>query len=290
MKLYLEIPKNFHFLQTVNGHGWRSLAPFAFDAESGRLNYVFSGENLKNPVAAIISEESGKIEIEIPHGKIPVKAQAKILRDVKHILRLDDNLNEFYGLTKKEKEFAWIAKNNAGRFLRSPTVFEDLVKTICTTNCSWALTKIMVRNLVAKLGEISDGGSRAFPTAEKMAEMPPDFYRAEIRAGYRSAYFAELAEKVAAGKINPEQWLHTDLPTKELKKQMKQVKGVGNYAAENLLKLIGRYDGLALDSMLRGHFYKHRNANHICSDQEIENFYANFGEWKGLAIWCDLTK
>ncbi len=43
-----------------------------------------------------------------------------------------------------------------------------------------------------------------------MAEMPPDFYRAEIRAGYRAPYFLELAEKVAAGKINPEAWLETD--------------------------------------------------------------------------------
>ena len=33
----------------------------------------------------------------------------------------------------------------------------------------------------------------------------------------------------------------------DLIKEMKSVKGVGNYAAENLLKLIGRYDGLALD-------------------------------------------
>jgi hypothetical protein len=42
--------------------------------------------------------------------------------------------------------------------------------------------------------------------------------------------------------------------------------------------------------MLRGRFYKHRNADSVCSDTEIEKFYENFGEWKGLAIWCDMTK
>ena len=290
MKLYLETSAGFHFERTVDSHGWRSLAPFSYDAATGCLKYVFGGNELKKPVAVEISDENGKIKIEIAGGKIPVRARAKILRAVRHILRLDDDLKDFYSLTKREKEFAWIARNNAGRLLRSPTVFEDLVKTICTTNCSWALTKNMVNNLVEKLGEAADGGKRAFPTAEKMAAVSPDFYRAEIRAGYRSAYFAELAERVASGKLNPENWLDPNLPTGELKKQMKQVKGVGDYAAENLLKLVGRYDGLALDSMLRARFYKHRNAAVVCSDREIEKFYARFDKWRGLAIWCDMTR
>jgi 3-methyladenine DNA glycosylase/8-oxoguanine DNA glycosylase len=71
---------------------------------------------------------------------------------------------------------------------------------------------------------------------------------------------------------------------------MKQVKGVGDYAAENLLKLVGRYDGLALDSWLRAQFYKRRNNATVCSDKEIERFYERFGSWRGLALWCDMTK
>jgi N-glycosylase/DNA lyase len=123
-----------------------------------------------------------------------------------------------------------------------------------------------------------------------MASVPEDFYRNEIRAGYRSPYFAELAEKVAGGKLDPEAWLASDLPTRELKKEMKRVKGVGDYAAENLLKLVGRYDGLALDSFLRAEFYKKHNGQEICSDREIEAFYDRFGAWRGLAIWCDMTE
>ena len=91
-----------------------------------------------------------------------------------------------------------MAENNAGRLLRSPTVYEDLVKTICTTNCSWALTKKMTANLVEKLGEKTSDGKSAFPTAQRMANVSAEFYKTEIRAGYRSAYFAELAEKTAS--------------------------------------------------------------------------------------------
>ena len=71
---------------------------------------------------------------------------------------------------------------------------------------------------------------------------------------------------------------------------MKRVKGVGDYAAENLLKLVGRYDGLALDSFLRGEFYKKHNGAEICDDKQIHAFYEKFGDWRGLAIWCDMTE
>lgn len=286
-KLTLEIPPDFNFKTAVYSHGWSQLLPFALDLESWRLSYVFAGEK---PVPAIIYENAGKIVIDIAGDKINQKAQAEILRDARHILRLDDDLSEFYRLTKKEKRLAWVEELNGGRLLRSPTVFEDLVKTLCTTNCSWALTKNMVRNLVETLGAESPDGKRAFPTAEAMANMTEDFYRTEIRAGYRSPYFAELAEKVAGGKLDPETWLDSDLPTKELKKEMKSVKGVGDYAAENLLKLVGRYDGLALDSFLRSEFYKRHNAGNACDDKQIINFYEKFGNWRGLAIWCDMTE
>ena len=286
--IYIEIPKNFSFEQTLFGHGWSQLAPFEVDRENLLLSYVFSVA--ETPVSAQISETDGKIKVEIAQSKLNQMTKNKILRDVRHILRLDDDLQGFYQSTESEKRLSWIAESNAGRLLRSPTVYEDLVKTICTTKCSWALTKKMTANLTEKLGEATTDGKRAFPTAEKMAGVSEEFYKNEIRAGYRSGYFAELAEKVAGGVINPESWLNSDLPTKELKKQMKQIKGVGDYAAENLLKLVGRYDGLALDSYLRAQFYERHNGGVVCEDKQIENFYKPFGDWRGLTIWCDMSE
>jgi 3-methyladenine DNA glycosylase/8-oxoguanine DNA glycosylase len=297
-KLILETPPDFNFKTAVFSHGWCELQPFALDQENWRLSYVFTAPE---PIPATVSDAGGRLEVEIEGASADEAALAKIARDVRHMLRFDEQLGDFYRLTRREKRLAWVARMSAGRLLRSPTVFEDLVKTICTTNCSWALTKIMTANLVEKLGAPAPGGRRAFPTPEAMAAVPPDFYRDEIRAGYRAPYyeiragyrapyFAELAEQVAAGRLDPESWLASDLPTNELKKQMKAVKGVGDYAAENLLKLVGRYDGLALDSWLRSQFYKKHNAETVCGDREIENFYEKFGPWRGLAIWCDMTE
>jgi len=284
--LFLETPKNFDYKRTVWSHGWYQLLPFEFDKESWTLGTVI---NCPSPVFIKINEAENGLKIEIEEN-VGIEGETKIMNDVCHIFRLDDDLSKFYRLTNKEKHLAWVAKQNAGRMLRSATVFEDLVKTICTTNCNWAMTKIMVTNLVNKLGEVTLDGKKTFPTAEAMAKMPVEFYKAEIRAGYRAEYFKELAEKIVEDNLDVENWLTTDLPTKQLKKEMKKVKGVGNYAAENLLKLLGRYDGLALDSFLRGEFYKKYNQGNSCEDKQIESHYEKFGEWRGLVMWLDMTE
>jgi N-glycosylase/DNA lyase len=215
---------------------------------------------------------------------------AKVMRDARHVLRLDDDLQSFYNTTVADPEFAWIATQGAGRLLRSPTVFEDLVKMICTTNCSWALTVKMVTGLVENLGRESDDGRRSFPTPEAMARMPLKFFVDKVRAGYRAPYLKELAGRVASGELNVEEWLTSPLSTAELTKEIKGVKGVGNYAAENLLKLLGRYDGLALDSWTRARFFQIRNSGRKANDKKIARYYSRFKEWRGLAIWCDVTR
>ena len=232
-----------------------------------------------------------KTHVRVEASRPLNKAEAAIaLRDARHILRLDDDLQSFYLATSSEPEFAWIGEQGAGRMLRSPTVFEDLVKMICTTNCSWALTEKMVTGLVQNLGRETDDGRRSFPTAEVMASMPLKFFVDEVRAGYRAGYLKELADRVAAGELDVEQWLKSDLPTAELIKEIKSVKGAGDYAAENLLKLLGRYDGLALDSWTRARFFQLRNNGRKANDKKIARYYSRFNEWRGLALWCDVTR
>ena len=119
--------------------------------------------------------------------------------------------------------------------------------------------------------------------------MPLRFFVDEVRAGYRAPYLKELADAVAGGTLNVKAWLNSPLSTPELIKEMRGVKGVGPYAAENLLKLLGRYDGLALDSWTRAKFYEVRNKGRKTTDKRIARYYARFQEWRGLALWCDMT-
>ena len=288
MKVTISTPENFNFRRTVMSHGWCVLPPFEFDKVKWTLARVIDVGPTK-PLTVTISSAKRAIVIKTSRA-VRKRATEKIIRDVRHMFRLDDNMGEFYQRVSNEPEFAWIPVEGAGRLLRSPTVFEDLVKMICTTNCSWALTEKMVKGLVNELGSESDDGRKSFPNAEAMAQKSAKFFRDKIRAGYRAPYLKELAQRVASGALDVESWLTTDLPTKDLMNEIKSVKGAGNYAAENLLKLLGRYDGLALDSWTRAQFSRARNNGRAASDKRISRFYARFNSWRGLALWCDMTK
>lgn len=288
MQIQIPTPPNFSFRRTVLSHGWCVLPPFEFDREQWKLRRVIDLDAAK-PVTITISAARPGLSVNTsrPVGK---RVSEKIVRDVRHMFRLDDDMNSFYSTVAAEPDFSWIAAEGAGRLLRSPTVFEDLVKMMCTTNCSWALTEKMVAGLVNELGRESDDGRKTFPTATAMAEKSEKFYRDKIRAGYRAPYLQELAQRVVSGELAVESWLKLDLPHEQFMKELKRVKGVGNYAAENLLKLLGRYDGLALDSWTRAQFAKSRNNGRVASDKKIGRFYSRFNAWRGLVLWCDMTR
>jgi N-glycosylase/DNA lyase len=283
----IPVPAGFDFPRTLRSHGWYDLAPFELQADGALARVLEVGG--RAPVTVFVSEDPGGLRVSAA-ARLGARALAGVVRDVRHVFRLDDRLEEFYARVSGDPDFAWVARDGAGRLLRSPTVYEDLVKSVMTTNCSWSLTKKMVGGLVGNLGREAADGRRSFPTPEAMAAQPAEFYREVVRAGYRSEYLKELAERVAAGEIRPESWLRSELPTDELKREMKRVKGVGDYAAENLLKLVGRYDVLALDSWVRGKFRRVRNGGRACEDKRIARFYSRFGDWRGLALWCDMTR
>jgi 3-methyladenine DNA glycosylase/8-oxoguanine DNA glycosylase len=291
MELKIPTPPNFSFRRTVASHGWYLLLPFALNTENAGKWQLTRVIDLGVKPPATIFMTGRKNHVRVTTSRPLTKAETAIaLRDARHILRLDDDLETFYLTTSNDPEFAWIGEQGAGRMLRSPTVFEDLVKMICTTNCSWALTLKMVTGLVENLGRETNDGRKSFPNAEAMASMPLKFFVDEVRAGYRAPYLKELAARVASGELNVEEWLTTDLPTPDLVKQIKGVKGVGDYAAENLLKLLGRYDGLALDSWTRAKFFQIRNNGRKANDKKIARYYSRFNEWRGLALWCDVTR
>jgi N-glycosylase/DNA lyase len=232
--------------------------------------------------SAIAVKATGECQLSVPQ-----KQEVKSL--LRSCFRLHEDLSAFYAEARKHKAFRWVPRIGAGRLLRAPTVFEDVVKMICTTNCSWSLTEIMVENLTTKLGRMF-GKAWSFPTPEAIAGVSEQFMRNEIRSGYRSPYLRELAERVASGKLDLEAWRTSTLPTEQLFHEVRSIKGIGDYAAGNIMKLLGRYDYLGLDSWVRAQYAKRYKNGRRVSDRTIERHYAPFGSWRGLFFWLDMTK
>jgi N-glycosylase/DNA lyase len=206
------------------------------------------------------------------------------------MFRLDEDLSGFYEVVGDDPELGWCVAG-AGRMLRAPTVFEDVVKTICTTNTAWSGTRKMTRALVDNLGLEAPGGRRTFPSPEAMAHASVDFYREVIRAGYRGPYLKQLATDVAEGRIDLEELNDPELPDDEAAMRLLELPGVGPYAAAHvMLTSLGRYSRLVLDSWTRPTYAKLAGARSTLKDATIERRFKRYGEWAGLAFWLYLTR
>ena len=286
-----KVPEDFDFWLTAWGSGWIDLAPFAHDEEKRVIHRVERLTSGKIVRATLTQEEGRTLTILVESDEVLNSADAEELKSMAEIcLKLDEDFTPLYSMLEGHPGFRWVAEIGAGRSVRCPTVFEDVVKTICTTNASWGLTRGITRRLCEKLGESFRGEAYTFPTPERLASTTEDFLRKEVKSGYRSPYLIELARRVVDGELDVEAWKDSPLDSVGLKREVMGVKGVGAYAADNILKLLGRYDFLALDSWLRRKFAEIHNDGEAAPDEEIEGFYAPFGEWKGLVLSLDMTK
>jgi N-glycosylase/DNA lyase len=206
------------------------------------------------------------------------------------MLRLDEDLSTFYSLAADDSALAWAA-GGAGRMMRSPTVFEDVVKTICTTNCTWSATERMVGALVRELGRPATGApeQRAFPTPQATAEAGEPFFRDVAKAGYRGPYLRALASDVAEGRLDLEALNDPELPDAEVSERLLALAGVGPYAMAHMMMLLGRYRPLILDSWTRP-TYRRLSGRPRVTDKGIERAFRRYREFAGLAFWLTLTE
>jgi N-glycosylase/DNA lyase len=276
--------------RTITSHGVADLPPGGVD-EAARSYTTTLAIPSGRPRTILISEgRRGFARVEVEGRKLSAPANRDFTQAVRQILNLDEDLSEFYALISSDDELSWAA-GGAGRMLRTPTVFEAVVKTVCTTNCTWSATVRMVTALVENLGEQSaGGGARAFPTPEAMAAVPESFYRDVVRAGYRSAYIHSLASAVADGMIDLEDLAATasDVSDDEVATRLLALPGIGPYGAAHLMMLLGRHSRLILDSWTRPKYARVRGRK--ATDTAIKRRFRRYGPYSGLAFWLYLTR
>jgi len=287
MKLTLSVRKPFNFQSVVNSHGWYQLAPFAYEDDANDLFYAL---RLSNARVIELRLSGDKNELQVETEKLNKAEQAEVKDRVTWMFGLDMDFSDFYVASSHEPKLARAKKQALGRVLRSPTLFEDVIKTVFTTNTLWAATRNMTRKLVDEFGEPlssteRDAGAKAFPTPEAIAASDPDYIKEKIRVGYRAPAIYDLAVRVASGKYDLEALKHSSLPALELRSELMTIKGIGPYAAANLLMILGRHDFIPIDSyalkMVSHEWYK---GNPITA-KEVEKRFEKWGAYKGLAFW-----
>jgi N-glycosylase/DNA lyase len=271
--------------RTLLSHGVADLPPNAVAQDGTALDTVLAVEQGAWPVR-VEADGPGFARLEAAAGA-PLDALVPVVR---HMLRLDDDLSGFYLVAAADPALAWAAAG-AGRMMRSPTVFEDLVKTICTTNCTWSATERMVGALVSVLGTPAreDPERRAFPGPEAMAEAGEDFYTGVAKTGYRGPYLRTIAAEVAEGRLDLEALTDPALPDELVTELLLALPGVGPYACAHRMMLLGRYRRLILDSWTRP-TYRRLAGRPRVTDVGIEKAFRRYRQYAGLAFWLTLTR
>ena len=277
--------------RTLLSHGVAELPPnvIASDGSSLESVLVAGGDAWR---IRLVPDGAARATVQAPaDSRIPpAAARRELLAQLGHMLRLDEDLSAFYVAAAVDPALEWIT-NGAGRMLRSPTVFEDVVKTICTTNCTWSATERMVGALVSELGQPAVGAPerRAFPTATAVADAPPEFYRDVARAGYRGPYLQSLGAAVAEGRLDLEALRDPELPDDVVAERLLEIAGVGPYAMAHVMMLLGRYRRLILDSWTRP-TYRRLSGRPRLTDNGMERAFRRYREFAGLAFWLTLTE
>ena len=292
VEISLEGPKGerVNLLRTIMSHGVADLPPGHVDEEQEAYATTLVLPSARPRTIRIVEGRPGFARIEIEGRKLGARATGDLTAAVRQILNLDEDLSEFYVLVGNDPDLSW-ASDGAGRMLRTPTVFEAVVKTVCTTNCAWSATIRMVRALVENLGEHASGGNaRAFPTPEAMASAPEGFFRDVVRVGYRSAYLRALAAGVVAGTFELEELADArrDLSDEDVAARLLTLPGIGPYGAAHMMMLLGRHSRLILDSWTRPKYAQLTGRK--ATDSQIERRFRRYGAYRGLAFWLFLTR
>ena len=278
------MPAPFELRLALFGHGWVDLAPNSWDE---RNNALATAVSLGRQAIDVKLEQRGpRLELRL-ESKSPLSpaARRKLIGTVARMLRLDEDFDPFYALCREQAALAWVARRGAGRLLRASSWFEDLAKILLTTNCSWSQTRAMVARLCDALGRAAPSGVHAFPEPQAVCGVSEKYLIGEMRVGYRARALLELAERLArpgAGRALE----RVARSPQQLRDELSSLHGYGPYAVGQALRLAGHYQDYALDSWCKN---KLSERGLRASDRALARRYKSFGDYRGLALWMDLT-
>lgn len=290
-RLTITPPADYVLRRDVCSYGYFLLRPNLWDPRERMFWRVLDVSG--GPVAVLITQagDAGGS----PGHRLVVRCERTLTRDehravrkqIVRMLHLDGagSAEAVAAFHEVDKRFR---RSGRGRLLRSPTLFEDVIKTVTSCNVAWPSTINMNRRLCEVINP-------AFPRATQLGRRRPASLRARCRVGYRDKRIVELA-KLAGRKgsvIHPdnEAWLASrDVTDDEVAKALRTLPGVGPYAAANIMQLLGRYGRLPIDTET------HRHARIVLGydgterqlTKQIEAHYGQLGEHRFRSYWFEL--
>ena len=283
--LTIRAPADFDLVRDVCSYGYFVLMPNYWDVQRQTLSRVLDFDS--TPSACVIDQR--------PDGNLRARFDRKLDRTeqgvarakISRMLWLDMDpraIRDFHRVDKRWK------KSGRARLFRSPTLFEDVIKTVTSCNVAWPSTVNMNRRLCEVCGTRSVSGAYAFPSARKLSRTRVGTLRGRCRVGYRDQRIVDLAKLFVSGHID-ERWLtDASTPDDEVFAFLLTLPGIGPYGAGNIMQLLGRCSRLAIDTETIRHAKK--VLGYTGTDAQIKKkinaHYEPFGEHKFRSYWFEL--
>ncbi len=245
----------FSLQKTVESHGWVQLEPWRWDGKTlSRKDTIGSWQG------TICVSQVSETELRIVTDSNPPPGVTAL---VERWLSLDWDAARFHALaTEVNPEIAAFLNAGGGRLLRGSCFYEDLVKTICTINTTWAQTK----NMVAQLVNVGGG---CFPSPRALLDVGFENIGQSCKLGFRTQTL-ENATRILmeTGRLFPD---GTADESRISYQDLLTVNGIGPYSAAHCMVLLHDFSHLPIDSEVTAYLKK--------TGVEPSNAKEHFSRW-----------
>lgn len=284
----------FGLFATVICHGWYQTLPFQWDRTRNTLRRAERLQDRRVMLVEMHEDRSDRrghrdvVVTVIGEGASDPGVAQEMARRTRVMLHLDEDLRGFYTLCGTRPELAAARKAGAGRLMRAPSLWEDVLKTILGTNVLWKQAVTMI-NRLAQLGDVcpAEPALRAWPTPGQITRAGERYLRDTVRAGYRSPYIIELAQAQKSGAIDFDaiEAKAATMDHEQLFRALLELKGIGKSSAHYLMNLLGHYDHISVDSATFAYAKRELFRGRRPTEKQIRRRFAEFGRWQSLVYW-----
>jgi 3-methyladenine DNA glycosylase/8-oxoguanine DNA glycosylase len=280
--LTLPVPRGFDLQTAVCSYGYFILAPNHWDNDTRTFTRPLQGKRGRAISVTISQPKTNRRSLRLACDKRLDTAERSMIKDqARRMLRVDEDFSGWFKLHPIAR------RKNFCRLFCSPTLFEDIVKTITGCNVTWSNTVRMNRFLCDKIGTRG-----AFPTPGQLAAVTPARLKADCRVGYRAERIIRLARDVESGQLDLSWFEQPGHSADEIYKALLAIYGLGPFAASNICQLLGHYGRIAIDTETYRHFCKtygvKRPKDPSKLHPRIEKHYAQYAPYQFLAYWFEL--
>ena len=267
----LACPTYYSLVHCVQAHGWYQLKPFDWDTD--RQVLTTSVRISGSTIHCTFQQQQQQILLTCTSNKpLNEQQQQTIQSQTRYALMLDVDTNTLHDLALQHgKQYAALVEQGYGRLQRGMSIWEDCVKTLATTNCSWSLSKKIAESLC------TNNIGATFPQARQIARMDSATIKEQHPVGYRAEALHLLAQHFSKSTAAPKL-----LSAPSIHDAVLEWKGFGPYAARHVSLLLGQAHAIPVDSIITA-YVKNRWPRRKGSATDI--VARAFQSWGNYAWW-----